>query len=394
MISHNPQSQQNPTTPLAGIKVLDFTQYVSGPYASQVMADLGATVLKVERPGSGDVYRGQGPVFLNGESASFLTLNRGKRSIELDITSAEARPTIDRLLGEADVVIENMKPGTMARYGLGYEEVKGDFPHLVYCSVSAFGQQGPLATQGGYDLTIQALSGIMAMTGHPGHSPVKIPIAALDFGSALYAVIGTLAALNQRLSTGQGQWVQTSILETSLAWLSMHITTYLISGEAPQPLGSRSPFFAPYEAYRTADGYMVLVGTGGKDGWADLCRAMDLDRLIDDERFNENSLRVSNAEELKAEIEMVLTTRKTVEWVEVFEAAGVPHAPVAHLDEVLGSDQVKALGSLGSIAHPRAGEMPIVRLPVSLSGATTTAKEPPPGLGAHGEIGFGSKGGT
>ncbi len=380
--------------PLAGVKVLDFTQYVSGPYASQVLADLGATVLKVERPGSGDVYRGQGPVFLNGESASFLTLNRGKRSIELDISSPESRPEIERLIGEADVLIENMKPGTLARYGLGYEDLREDFPELIYCSVSAFGQTGPLAEQGGYDLTIQALSGIMAMTGHPGQSPVKMPIAALDFGSALYAVIGTQAALAQRQVTGLGQWVQTSILETGLAWLSMHITTYLISGQAPEPLGSRSPFFAPYEAYRTANGHMVLVGTGGKAGWADLCRAMGLDRLIEDERFNDNSLRVENADELKAEIEAVLGTRPTAEWVAVFEAAGVPHAPVAQLEEVLESEQVQALGALMTLDHPTAGEMPIVRLPMNLSRAETTAQMPPPALGNHGEIGFGALGDT
>jgi crotonobetainyl-CoA:carnitine CoA-transferase CaiB-like acyl-CoA transferase len=372
------------------VKVLDLTQYVSGPYASQVLADLGATVLKVERPGSGDVYRSQGPVFLNGESASFLTLNRGKRSIELDISSAESHPVIERLIGEADVLIENMKPGTLSRYGLGYADLREEFPRLIYCSISAFGQEGPLADQGGYDLTIQALSGIMAMTGHPGQAPVKVPIAALDFGSALYAVIGTQAALAQRQVTGVGQWVQTSILETGMAWLSMHITTYLISGQAPEPLGSRSPFFAPYEAYATANGHIVLVGTGGKAGWVNLCNALGLDRLIEDERFNENSLRVENAEELKVEIEAVLVTRPTVEWVGVFEAAGVPHAPVVPLKEVLESDQVNALGSLSALEHPTAGEMPIVRLPMTLSAAETTAQTPPPALGEHGDVGFGA----
>lgn len=377
--------------PLAGVKVLDFTQYVSGPYASQVLADLGATVLKVERPGVGDVYRGQGPVFLNGESASFLTLNRGKRSIELDITSESDRPRLRELLAEADVVVENMKPGTMARYGLAYEDLRADFPQLIYCSISAFGQVGPLAEQGGYDLTIQALSGLMSMTGHPGQDPVKVPIAALDFGSALYAVIGIQAALFQRQRTGQGQWVDTSILSTSMAWLSMHVTTFLIGGDEPTPMGSRSPFFAPYEAYQTGDGYLVLVGTGGKSAWADLCKAIGLEQLIEDPRFNENSLRVKNADALKQEIEVVLRQKTTAEWVDILSRAGVPHAPVASLPEVLESEQVKALGSLGSLEHPTAGEVPIVKLPIQLSGADTTAQTAPPVLGSGSEIAFGDE---
>ena len=373
--------------PLEGIRVLDLTQYVAGPYCTQVLADLGASVLKVERPGAGDVYRRQGPVFANGESASFLTLNRGKRSLELDLGSKDDRVRIEELLVESDVLVENMRPGALAKFDLDYESVAARHPHLVYCSISAFGQEGPLARDGGYDVTIQAQSGLMAMTGHPGQPPAKIPVAALDFGSALYAVVGILAALAQRERTERGQWVQTSLLECALGWLSMHVVTYLLGGEEPGPLGSRSPFFAPYEAYRTADGYLVVVGTGGQDAWGNLCRELALDRLVDDPRFATNSDRVVNAEELRRELEAVLVTESNERWVSRFEAVGVACAPVQRLHEVLDSEQAKALAMIGTLAHPTAGDVPLVRLPLTLSEARTTSSEPPPALGSANRAG-------
>ena len=291
----------------------------------------------------------------NGESASFLTLNRGKRSIELDLGEPAHRARIDELLAEADVLVENMRPGALAKFDLDYTSVSADHPRLVYCSISAFGQEGPLAGAGGYDVTIQALSGLMAMTGHPGQAPAKIPVAALDFGSALYAVVGILAALAQRERTGRGQQVQTSLLECALGWLSMHIVTYLLGGEEPGPLGSRSPFFAPYEAYRTADGYLVVVGTGGRDAWGSLCRELGLDRLIDDPRFVTNSDRVVNAEELRDELEAVLQTETNEHWAPRLEAVGVACAPVQRLHEVLESEQARILSMVGELAHAAVG---------------------------------------
>ena len=374
--------------PLEGVRVLDLTQYVAGPYCTQVLADLGATVLKVERPGTGDVYRRQGPVFREGESASFLTLNRGKRSIELDLGDPAGRERVHELLAEADVLVENMRPGALARHELDFAALEARYPRLVYCSISAYGQEGPLAGAGGYDTTIQALSGLMAMTGHPGGPPAKIPVAALDFGSALYGVIGIQAALAQRERTGRGQWVTTSLLECALGWLSMHVITYLLGGEEPGPAGSRSPFFSPYEAYRTADGYLVVVGTGGRDAWGQLCRVLGLERLVGDPRFADNADRVRNAEALREELEAVLVTRPGADWVGPLEAAGVACAPVQRLPEVLASEQVHALGLLGTLEHPVAGEIPPVRLPLSLSDAPTTAEAPPPALGADTARGF------
>jgi crotonobetainyl-CoA:carnitine CoA-transferase CaiB-like acyl-CoA transferase len=374
--------------PLEGVRVLDLTQYVAGPYCTQILADLGATVVKVERPGSGDVYRSQGPVFKEGESASFLTLNRGKRSLELDLGSDADRARLEQLLAQADVLVENMRPGALAKYGLDYPSLADRYPRLVYCSISAYGQEGPLAGAGGYDVTIQALSGLMSMTGHPGQAPAKVPVAALDFGGALYATVGIQAALWQRERTGRGQWVQTSLLECAIAWLSMHAVTYLLGGEEPGPLGSRSPFFAPYEAYRTADGYLVVVGTGGRDSWGALCRVLDLERLAADPRFSTNADRVRNAEALKTELEAVLSTRPNAEWIPLLEAAGIACAPVQRLAEVLASEQVRALAMVGSQQHAAAGEVPSVRLPLRMSGAATTSAKPPPTLGAEGEAGF------
>lgn len=372
--------------PLEGTRVLDLTQYVAGPYCTQVLADLGATVLKVERPGTGDVYRRQGPVFARGESASFLTLNRGKRSLALDLAADTGR--VHELVAEADVLVENMRPGALAKFGLDYASLADRHPQLVYCSISAFGQDGPLAGDGGYDLTIQAISGLMAMTGHPGQAPAKIPVAALDFGSALYGVIGIQAALAARERTGRGQWVRTSLYETALAWLSMHVVTFLLGGEEPGPTGSRSPFFAPYEAYRTADGYLVLVGTGGRNAWSALCAVLGLERLTADPRFATNADRVANAEELRAELESVLATGTTEAWRAALAAAGVVCAPVQPLSRVLESEQTAALDLVRTLDHPVAGTVPTVRLPVTLSESDSTATAPPPALDADAEHGF------
>ena len=371
------------STPLTGIRIVDVTQYVAGPYATLVFADLGAEVIKIERPG-GDVYRRQGPVFLEGESASFLTLNRGKRSVVLDLRTEADREIFHSLLADADVLVENAKPGTMAQFGLGWESVHARHPSLVYLSISGFGQDGPDAELGGYDLTIQALSGLMAMTGHPNQSPAKIPVAALDFGTGLYGVIGVLAALRERDRTGLGAWVTTSILESALAWLSMHIMTFQISGEEPGPLGSRSPFFAPYEAYEASDGFIVIVGTGGSDSWGSLCRVLGIEQLVADPRFHTNGDRVANAESLRLEIEQVLRTRTRAEWAVDLDAAGVPNALVQHLPDVLASAQVEAMGIVGTVEHPVAGTVPIVRLPVRISGLETTTTIPPPLLDADG----------
>jgi len=367
------------TPPLEGIRVIDLTQYVAGPYCTQVLADLGAEVLKIERPGRGDVYRAQGPVFRGGESASFLALNRGKKSVELALDD----PELDLLLGASDVVVENGRPGWLDRFQLDHESVRNRHPRLVYCSLSAFGSTGPEAGRGGYDLTVQALAGLIAMTGHPDGPPAKIPIAALDFGCGIYAALGILAALRARDQTGEGQLVATSLFECALAWLSMHIVTIGLGGEEPRRLGTRSPFFAPYEVFKTQDGYLALVGTGGNDAWGALCRVLALDALREDPRFVDNAARVRNAEELHTEIEAILSSASTAHWLLELDTSGVACAPVLTLSDVLASAQTAATGMIGSIEHPRSGPIPTVGLPIHLSAAPTTASTPPPFLGEH-----------
>jgi crotonobetainyl-CoA:carnitine CoA-transferase CaiB-like acyl-CoA transferase len=366
-------------TALDGVRVVDLTQYVAGPYCTQVLADLGAEVVKIERPGTGDVYRRQGPVFANGESASFLALNRGKKSIELALDD----PALDRLLASADVLVENGRPGWLRRFGLDYDVVRSRHRRLIYCSISAFGSSGPAAQRGGYDLTVQALTGLIAMTGHDDGPPAKIPIAALDFGGGLYAALGIVAALQMRERTGHGQLVATSLFETALAWLSMHVLTLELGGEEPRRLGSRSPFFAPYAVFRTQDGYLALVGTGGNDAWGALCRVLGLEALRNDARFADNAARVANADALHREIELALARAPTNEWVSAFDSAGIACAPVLALGEVLASEQTAATRLIGTLEHPTAGTIPTVGLPLHLSAATTTATLPPPVLGEH-----------
>lgn len=367
--------------PLEGVRIVDLTQYVAGPYTTMVLADLGADVLKIERPG-GDVYRGQGPVFApGGESAAFLTLNRGKRSRVLDLRDPAGREALHAELAAADVLVENGTPGAMERLGLGFDEVHARHPRLVYVSISGFGQEGPDARRGGYDLVVQALSGLLSMTGSPDGEPAKIPIAALDFGSGVYAALGTLAALRQRDATGRGSHVTTSLLETALAWLSMHVVTYGLGGAEPRPEGTRSPFFAPYEAYRTADGHVVVVGTGGDDAWGRLCAALGREDLRADPRFADNAGRVAGAETLRAELEAVLTTRTTAEWVAVLEDAGVVAAPVQRLPQVLASEQVAALGIVDEMPLAGGNTAPRVGLPLAIDGARPVAQSPPPPLG-------------
>lgn len=372
--------------PLDGVRVVDLTQYVAGPYCTEVLADLGAEVWKVERPGVGDVYRQQGPVFAAGESASFLTMNRGKRSVELDISNRADQERLSKLLEDADVLVENLKPGSLTRHGLDYATLHERFPRLIYCSISGFGQVGPSASLGGYDLTVQALSGLMSMTGHPDAPPAKVPVAALDFGSGLYAVVGILCALRSREQTGEGQWVQASILECALAWLGMHIVTYQLGGKSPTPNGTRSPFFAPYEAYRTQDGYLVIVGTGGADSWGAMCRALGLEHLLGDARFSTNGERVEHAAELKEVIEARLAAQSTAHWTELLESAGVSCAPVQTLPDALEWSQVKALEAISTLRHPSAGDIPVVRLPLHLSDQPTQSSLPPPLLGADNDL--------
>lgn len=371
--------------PLEDLRVIDLTQYVAGPYCALLLADLGAEVIKVERPGSGDVYRRQGPHFVKGESVSFLCLNRNKKSLTLDLKAAEAREILYRLVKNADVFLENSKPGTLERLGLGYEVLQTVNPRLIYASISGFGQQGPDRDKGGYDLIMQGITGIMDMTGEPGQPPAKVPVAALDYGAGMYAALGILSAVVAREKTGRGQWVQTSLLETGISWLLMHAAEYFLAGNLPQRLGSASPFFAPYQAVRARDGYVTLVGTGGKDSWGRLCRALGLDHLVNDPRFADNAGRIAHRQELIRLVEEKTSQLNTVDLLRLLEKEEIPCGPIHPLAQALANHQVLACDMVQELDHPTVGKMKTTGLPIKLMGTPGALRMPPPLLGQHTE---------
>ena len=387
---HEPGSSGGP---LAGIRVVDATQYVAGPYCSMLLGDLGADVIKIERPGRGDIYRTQGPHFLRGVSVTFLALNRNKRSVELDFAAeGEDRARLMDLIREADVFVENLTPGTLARKGLGYEDLAAINPRLIYCSISGFGQTGPRAGEGGYDLQLQAEGGVMSVTGEPGRPPVKVGISALDYGAAMYGVIGLLAALEARHRTGRGQHVDVSLLDTTVAWFSVLAGTYWATGAVPAPLGSRSALFAPYQAFEASDGWLTVVGTGGANGWADFCAVLELPALVEDPRFATNGDRIANLDILEPVLAARFATATVAEWTERLKAAGLPAAPINRLDAVLDDPQVRARDLVVEVEHPVEGTYTAIGMPIKLSATPLSIRRGPPGLGEHQDEGFEPRG--
>ncbi|MCL6641067.1 MAG: CoA transferase [Candidatus Rokubacteria bacterium] len=317
---------------LEGLRVLDLSRVVAGPYAALLLADLGADVVKVERPGQGDDARAMGP-HLHGESAPFMTFNRNKRSITLDLKTAEGREIARRLAARADVVLENWRPGTAARLGLGWEDVHALNPRAVYCSISGFGQTGPYAPRGGFDRIAQGMSGVMSINGEEDGPPLPVPIPISDIGTGMFAVIGILAALRARDRTGRGQWVDTSLLETPIAWAVYEAAGYFATGEVPGRLGPGHRTQAPYQAFRTADGWINLGG-GSNTFWPIICRILGVPELVDDPRFATPALRVQNRRALEALLEARFRTAPTAVWLERLEAAGVPAGPILTYDQV------------------------------------------------------------
>lgn len=370
--------------PLDGLRVVDLTRFVSGSYATSLLAALGADVVKVEPP-EGDPYRHQGAGSFAGESALFLSLNAGKRSVMLDFRSQPGRGVLDRLLARADFLVENARPGSLTRYGLDWESLHAAYPRLVVGSISGYGDIGPDAGRGGFDLILQAESGLMSVTGTAESGPVKVGAPLLDVGAGLACVAGLLAAHVERGTTGLGQLVSTSLLEVALAGLATIASGFLASGEVPSLLGTHSPNFAPYGGFRTADGWIVMAGAGSEDLWQRACRALGADDLLADERFLDNAARLAHRDELTAALEEVLAQRTSAEWLAVLEEAGVPAGPVRSIDEVLASPQVTALRTLQPLAHPRAGITPTVSPPVRLGRAALVYPRPAPVLGADTE---------
>ncbi|MBE0505401.1 MAG: CoA transferase [Marinospirillum sp.] len=376
------------TKPLQGIRVLDLSRILAGPWCTQQLADLGAEVIKIEKPGSGDDTRSWGPPWLDGsqESAYYLSANRGKQSVAIDIAQPEGQQLIHQLLEQCDVLVENFKVGGLKKYGLDYTSLKQKKPDLIYCSITGFGQDGPYAQRAGYDFMIQAMGGLMSLTGQPddqpGGGPMKIGVAFADIFTGLYASNAILAALYQRQQTGVGTHIDLSLLDVQVGVLANQALNYLTSGKVPQRLGNAHPNIVPYQSFASADGYIILaVGNDGQ--FQRFCKLAGCSELVADPRFSSNRLRVEHRAELIPLLEPVLKTHSTDEWLALLEPAAVPCGPINTLDRVFADPQVQHRNMALTLPHPEAGEVKLVSNPVRFDGQALNAESAPPLLGEH-----------
>jgi crotonobetainyl-CoA:carnitine CoA-transferase CaiB-like acyl-CoA transferase len=369
--------------PLNGIRVLDVSQVMAGPFCCMLLGDMGADVIKIEPPGTGDSTRRSMGFRLKGEdSPGFLALNRNKRSIELDLKNPDDRDILYALVKTADVLVENARPGVAARLGMDYETLRKLNPRLVFASISGFGQTGPWALRPGFDLIAQAMSGALSATGHPGGDPVKNGIPVGDLGAALFTVYGILSALIGREKSGEGQFIDASLLEAALG-LSVWETTELWgTGRSPQPLGTANRMSAPYQAVKASDAYFVF-GAANQKLWIDFLKVVQREELADDPRFVTNANRVVNAQALIAALQPTFETRTAEEWVAALLAAGVPAGPIYNYEQALASDHVAARGMVQDIAHPVEGSFKALGFPVKMRGTPQEVRYPPPLLGEH-----------
>lgn len=371
-----------PTPPLAGIRVLDLTRVLAGPYCTMFLGDLGAEVVKVEEPGVGDDTRLWGPPFAGGESAYFLCINRNKKSLSLNLKSSRGVGLLRELATRADVLVENFRPGTMERLGLGDENLRPLNSRLIYASLSGFGAGGPMKDWPGYDLIIQAWGGLMSITGTPDGEPVKVGVAIIDIVAGLMLGKAIVAALFARERTGSGQKIETSLLEAEVACLINTGSNYLIGGSVPGRWGNAHPNIVPYQSFETRDGYLV-VGVASEAIWRRLCPAIGRPELTDDPRFAKNPTRVENRKELIQILTAVFRDRDTATWMGLLGQAGVPCAPVQTIDQVFNADQVKQREMVTEVEHPTAGTIRMAGLPVKLSATPASIRLPPPLLGQH-----------
>lgn len=368
---------------LEGIKIIDLTEYLAGPYCSMVLADLGAEVVKVEQPGRGDGSRQWGPPFLGGESAYYLSVNRNKKSISLNLKSEKGQRILHELVSTADVFIENFRPGTARKLGADYATLnKVSDSRIIYCSISGFGQDGPLANKPFYDIIGQGAGGLMSVTGEKERPPVKIGIAISDICGGMFAAIGILAAIRLREKTGKGQMIDISILDGLVSWLSHQAGSYFATGLNPERLGSSHPTIAPYQAFKAADAYFVIA-VGNDALWKKFCDALGLNDLFADARFNTNPERVKHRKELAEILGDLFITKPAKEWLDRIEAQGVPCGPVHDLSDVFRSPQVLHRQMVREIQHPRAGTVKVVGVPIKMSDSPDLIRTAPPMLGEH-----------
>lgn len=368
--------------PLRGTRVLDVTTSIAGPYCAQALAALGADVVKVERPDTGDDGRAWGPPFWNGEGTMFLSANAGKRSVGISLRDPDGREAVLRLADTADVFLQSLRPGLADELGLGADAVRARNPRLVYCSVGAYGHVGPLSREPGYDALMQAAGGLISMTGEPGRPGVRVGASLIDQGTGTWAALGIVAALLERERTGVAPEVDVSLYETALGYIGYHLAGYLADGTVPRGQGTRFPMVAPYQVLATGDGELMVAG-GNDRLYAAICDVLGLPELVDDPRFRTNPDRVANRDELCALLEERLRSRPTVYWQERLTAAGVPAAPVADVADIVAAPQTEALGMLQPLPHPAIPDLRLPALPLSFDRERAVHRSAPPAVGQH-----------
>jgi crotonobetainyl-CoA:carnitine CoA-transferase CaiB-like acyl-CoA transferase len=379
--------------PLSHIKVLDLSRVLAAPFAAQNLADLGAEVIKVERPVKGDDSRAYAPPYLKDEegketreSAYFCAANRGKKSITINISKPEGQQLVRELAKQCDVLLENYKVGDLARYGLGYDDLKALNPGLIYCSVTGFGQTGPDKDKPGYDFMAQGMGGLMSITGErddlPGGGPQRVGIPIIDLTTGMYATIAICAAIANRAVTGKGQWIDVALLDSCVAFLANQAMNYFATGESPRPLGNAHPNIVPYQTFKTADGALILA-CGNDNLFNKFCEVAGCMHLAQDPRFSTNGERVKNREEITRLLNEIFLKRPTREWVKLLDAAGVANGPINTIQKVFEEPQVQARGMKIDLPHAAAGTVPLVASPMKFSGTPIKHEVPPPVLGQH-----------
>ena len=377
--------------PLDGIKVFDLTRVLAGPHCTQILGDLGAEVIKVERPGSGDDTRGFAPPYQSNdkgeqtsESAYYTGANRNKRSITINLSTPEGQALAKKLMADCDILVENFKTGTLERYGLGYDQLKSEFPRLIYCSVTGFGQTGPYAARPGYDGLIQAMGGVMSLTGVPDGEPMKVAVPICDLMAGMYATVGILAAVRHQSETGEGQFIDIGMLDTHIGWLANQGMNYLATGENPDRIGNMHPNILPYQVMPTADGYIVL-SVGNDPTFERFCKLAECEELLEDERFQTNAARVSNRDFVTKTLNEITTKKSSEWWLTKLEKEKIGCGPINNLDQVFADPHVKARDMVVEMDHPTMGNKPIklIANPIKLSKTPPTYRKAPPLLGQH-----------
>ena len=371
--------------PLTGIRVLDVSRILAGPFCTMILGDLGAEIIKVEMPKIGDGSRAWGPPFIKGESAYYLSINRNKKSITINLKHPKGREIIYKLAEKSDVFIENFRPGVTERLGISYEDIRKINPKIIYCSISGFGQTGPYRDKRAYDLLIQAMSGFMGITGEPNRPPVRIGVAIMDLGAGMYAAISILAALRARERTGRGQKIDISLLDTGISWLTYMAMNYFATGRNPKKMGSAHPNLVPYQCFEDKNGRYFAVAVGNDEHWKRLCIALGRNEWIDDPKYVTNAKRVENRDELVKTLADIFKTKTRDEWLKLLEEHGVPCAPVYEVSEALSNPQVLHREMVIEVDHPTIGKLKQLGTPMKFSETKCQIRYPPPLLGQHTE---------